>query len=112
MDRSFEPLETNIGLVRLDGPLEANTSQAIKANLKRLVEEGYSKIVIDLHQVPFIDSSGLAALVSGLRLAREKGGQVALIGIQSQPQLLFRLTMLDRIFIICPTIEKARQSLI
>jgi anti-sigma B factor antagonist len=112
MDVSFQPLETNVVLVRLEGRLDANTSPDVKAALQKLVEDGYSKIIIDLHHVPFIDSSGLAVLVSGLRLAREKGGNVALSGVQSQAQIVFRLTMFDRIFVICSTIEEAKQSLI
>jgi len=61
--------------------------------------------------VSFIDSSGLAALVSGLRSARERKGDIVLSGVQSQAQTVFRLTMLDRVFAIHPTFEQAKQSL-
>jgi anti-anti-sigma factor len=112
MDVSYEPQEDSIMLVHLGGRLDANTSPQVKAVLQRLVEEGFYKIIVDLRRVPFIDSSGLAALVSGLRLAREKGGTLALSGVQSQTQIIFRLTMLDRIFSIQPTPEEAKRSLI
>jgi anti-sigma B factor antagonist len=98
-------------LVRLTGRLNAESSPEVKIVLHQLIETGHSNIMIDLHQVPFIDSSGLASLVSGLRLAREKAGNVTLCCIQSQAQTVFRLTMLDRIFTIYPNLDDAKKHL-
>ncbi|MBN1991811.1 MAG: STAS domain-containing protein [Anaerolineae bacterium] len=112
MDIISQNLETDVMLVRLNGRLDATTSPEVRATLQKLLEKDEPKIIIDLQEVPFIDSSGLASLVSGLRLAREKNGIIALSGIQPQAQTVFRLTMLDRIFPIHPTYNDARQSLI
>lgn len=111
MDISYQALEPNIMLIRLDGRQDAATSPEVKAALHKLIGEGHLKIIVDLQGVPFIDSSGLAALVSGLRVAREKNGNVVLSGIQTQAYTVFRLTMLDRVFSIYPTPEEAQQSL-
>jgi anti-sigma B factor antagonist len=112
MNVSYEPQEANIMVVSLSGRLDANTSPQIKTALHQLIEEGYLKIIVDLHQVPFIDSSGLAALVSGLRLAREKDVKIVLSNVQPQTQIIFRLTMMDRVFEIFPTSAEAKQSLL
>ena len=111
MDISQQLLEADIMLVRLKGRLDAKTSSRVRITLQGLLDKNYLKIVIDLAEVPFIDSSGLAALVSGLRTAREKGANITLSGAQSQAQIVFRLTMLDRVFAIHPTFEDAKQSL-
>lgn len=112
MDISYQTLEANILLVRLRGRLDATTSPKVRTTLKELIEKDQVKIIVDLQGVPFIDSSGLASLVSGLRLAREKGGNIALSGVQPQAQTVFRLTMLDRIFAIHPTCDEAKKSFI
>ena len=112
MDISHQSLDANIALIRLNGRLDGQTSPHVKTTLQQLLAQNQSKIIIDLQDVSFIDSSGLAALVSGLRLAREKKGDIVLSGAQSQAQIVFRLTMLDRIFAIHPTFEEARQSLV
>src|SRR5262245_58404510 len=112
MDITRQVLEPDITLLQLKGRLDARSSERVKAILHELSEQEQTKIIIDLEGVPFIDSSGLAALVSGLRAAREKGGIISLSGAQSQAQIVFRLTMLDRVFTIHPTFEEARQSLI
>jgi anti-sigma B factor antagonist len=112
MDIINQTLEAGIILVRLNGRLDATTSPDVRETLQQLLEKDQPKIIVDLQEVPFIDSSGLASLVSGLRLAREKDGIIALSGIQPQAQTVFRLTMLDRIFPIHPTYNEAKQSLI
>ena len=112
MKISWQSLEANITLVRLKGRLDAMACSEVKATLRKFIEKGWLNIVIDLQSVPFIDSSGLTALVSGLRLAREKGGNIALSNIPPQAQTVFHLTMLDRIFSIYPTVDEAKQSLI
>lgn len=101
-----------MALIRLNGRLDASNSEQVKTTLHQLLETDQIKIIVDLQAVPFIDSSGLAALVSGLRLAREKGGNIVLCGVQSQAQIVFRLTMLDRVFHIHPTAEDAKRSLL
>jgi anti-anti-sigma factor len=102
--------ESNVELLYLSGRLDALSSPAVRATLQELIEQGRRKIVLDLEAVPFIDSSGLAALVSGLRLARHHGGNIALSGAQAQAQTVFRLTMLDRIFSIHPTAAAAARD--
>jgi anti-anti-sigma factor len=112
MEISHQVLEPDITLIQLEGRLDARSSERVKTILQELSETEQVKIIVDLQGVPFIDSSGLAALVSGLRAVREKGGIITLSGAQSQAQVVFRLTMLDRVFAIHPSYDEARQSLI
>jgi anti-sigma B factor antagonist len=67
-------------------------------------------VVLDLGKVPFIDSSGLAALVSGLKTLNEKDGSLKLASLQSQADLLFKLTMFDKVFEIFADVDSALQS--
>ena len=112
MEISQQALDPDITLIQLNGRLDATSSERVKLALQALAEQDQAKIIVDLQGVPFIDSSGLAALVSGLRTVRERGGTIVLSGAQSQAQIVFRLTMLDRVFAIHPTYQVARGSLI
>ena len=112
MEISQQGLDPDITLIQLNGRLDAKSSERVKTALQTLADQDQTKIIIDLQGVPFIDSSGLAALVSGLRTVRERGGIIVLSGAQSQAQLVFRLTMLDRVFAIHPTYQAAQGSLI
>ncbi len=112
MKISHQRLDTGIILIHLEGRLDAITKDLVKETFQDFLTKNDVKLVIDLEQVPFIDSSGLAALVSGLRTSRENGGNIALSGIQPQAQTVFRLTMLDRVFSVHPTYQQAEQSLL
>ena len=97
--------------VTLGGRLDAGNAQLIKETLMQLINAGTIHLVIDLAQVPFIDSAGLAALVSALKTTRRIGGSVLLSGVQPQARTVFSLTMLDQVFAIYPDLEAALASL-
>ena len=94
-------------LVRLSGRLDAVASPDVLACLKDAVAEGRSRIVVDLSEVSFIDSTGLGTLVSGLKTARKAGGDLRLVAPTPQARRLLRLTTLDRVFVIADTLESA-----
>jgi len=98
-------------LLHIQGRLDAVTAPTLKAHLKRLVEERCVQLVLDFSAVPFIDSSGLAALVSGLKIIRESGGALKLAGLTRQTRVVFELTLLDRIFEFYDSVEAAVASL-
>jgi anti-sigma B factor antagonist len=112
MDISYRHLDEGITVLSIKGRLDAITSLAVKQVLQKIIDTEQPKIIIDLQEVPFIDSSGLASLVSGLRLAREKDGTIVLSGVQSQARTVFHLTMMDRVFSIHTTNDEAVQSLL
>ncbi len=97
--------------VALAGRLDASNAQTLKESLGQLIDGGTTQLVVDLNQVPFIDSAGLAALVSTLKATRRVGGNVLLSGVQPQARTVFSLTMLDQVFAIHPDVEAALDSL-
>ena len=111
MEISCKSVSPTVSIVVLNGALNARSAEEAKQTFRNLKEQGVTQVIVDLNEVPFIDSSGLASLVSGLRLAREKSGIIALSGVQPQAQTVFHLTMLDRIFPIHPTYNDAKLSL-
>jgi anti-sigma B factor antagonist len=82
----------------VQGRLDAVTAPQLKSRLKGLVAGGHRQLVVDLVDVSFIDSSGLSALVSGFKAAREVGGTLKLTGLNEQTRLAFHLSRLDRVF--------------
>lgn len=90
--------------------LDAHNSNELKVQLLNLFEDGKVKIIIDLAQVRFIDSSGLGALVSGFKNASSREGVLKLCGLQTQVKSMFELTRLHRVFEIFPNSEDAQAS--
>ncbi len=89
------------------GRVDVQTAPELKEKLRELVDTDGLTIVVDLQQVDFIDSSGLSALVSGLKTLRERGGTLHISQPQPQARTALRLTLLDRVFSIFPSLNQA-----
>jgi anti-anti-sigma factor len=74
------------------------------------VNQGFRKIVVDLSDCEFIDSSFLGTLVVFLKKLTTAGGDLKLIGFQPAVHTMFELTRLYRVFDIFDTKEEALQS--
>lgn len=90
--------------------LDANNSEELKSELRRIFEGGTKDLIIDLKEVLFIDSSGLGVLVSGYKNASILHGSLKLSQLQSQVKSMFELTRLHRVFDIFATVDDALES--
>lgn len=102
--------EKSIVGLTFEGRVDAAGRDVVKAQLHAALASA-STVVVDMKLVPFIDSSGLSAIVSGLRLARENNKEIVLAGLNKQARMVFNLTMMDRVFSIYPTVEIALNNL-
>jgi len=74
------------------------------------IEQGWRKIVIDLTECEFIDSTFLGALVVSLKKATSLGGDLRLVGFQPAVHSMFELTRMYRVFEAYPTRDEAIDS--
>ena len=110
MDIKTERTEGITVLFVREDRLDANNSEELKVELRRLFENGTKDLVIDLKEILFIDSSGLGVLVSGYKNASILHGTLKLSNLQSQVKSMFELTRLHRVFDIFTTVDDALQS--
>ena len=103
-------LAEKIKVMRLEGQLNAHSALQLKEEIEKLADDGVIQIIANLTQVDFVDSSGLAALVSGMRRTRVEGGNFKLVGVQPMVMQVFELTALDRVFEFHPDEEAAAAS--
>jgi len=85
--------------------IDAAVAPAFKEYLANEAREGATKILLDLAAVDFMDSSGLGAVVSGLKSMA--GGELAICNIQMPVVELFKLTRMDRVFKLYDSVEEA-----
>jgi anti-sigma B factor antagonist len=79
--------------------LTADTAPMFKRSVMRLIEDGHSRIVLDLRQVHGVDSTGIGALVGLLKRIGLRG-EMVLCGLSDKVAAAFRLTHMDKIFSI------------
>jgi anti-anti-sigma factor len=94
-------------VIRLDGRLDLLSAGAVKQRLTQEVADGRRQLVVDLNGVDFIDSSGLGALIGGLKAARVAGGDLRIARPREQARSVLRLTTLDRVLRGYETVEEA-----
>lgn len=90
-----------------EGKFNLVAAPPLKARVDDLVAAGKTRLVVDLHAVDFIDSSGLGALIGGLKSARQQGGDLRIAGAGDQVRAVLKLTNLDRILVPYATVEEA-----
>ena len=101
----------NVEVVSFSGSLDASVSSQIRKELKEVFDDGKSRVVIDLGDVAFVDSSGLSVLVTALKTARAAGGDVVLSRITPAVRSILELTRLHRVLEVFDDAEAAAASL-
>lgn len=86
--------------------LDASNSTEFKRDIAPVLQ-AQNKLVLDLSQLRFVDSSGLGAMLSCLRQLSAKGGDLKLCSMSSQVRALFELVRMHRIFDIYGTKDEA-----
>ena len=94
----------------LKGRLDSSTVKELKNNIHHINKAKGVKLVIDLGEVEFIDSSGLGSLVAGYRLVSSEAGDIKLSSPTPQTQSLFELTRMDKLFDVFDHHLKAAES--
>jgi anti-sigma B factor antagonist len=72
-----------------------------------LIDGGKNRIVVDLTEATFIDSTTLGVLVGGVKRLRPSGGGLALVCTDQNITKIFEITGLDRVFPIHETRDEA-----
>ena len=99
--------DTNIHLVRLSGVLNASQEQRVVELFRSLAKANVKQLIVDLQDVPLIDSRGLVSLISGYKTFDSKAENFRLAGLSDQPKLVFELTGFDQIFEIYDDLNQA-----
>jgi anti-sigma B factor antagonist len=103
--------EQGVVIVAVQGDFDGTHGLEFRALIDRLLLEGHRHIVIDLQHVDFIDSSGLAVLISGFKRARSDRAMICFATLQPAVRRIFELTRLERAMEIQPDVAQAIQFL-
>ena len=93
-------------VVSASGEVDVASAPALRTRLDELLEAGAARMVIDLEDVDFIDSTGLGVLVGALRRARAANGDVRLVCTNPRILKVFEATGLHEVFAIGATFDE------
>lgn len=94
-------------VLRVKGEVDVYTSPSFRSELIRLIEQGGNRMVLDLLDVDFMDSTGLSVLISGKRRTNEREGDLRLVCADGPVRKILTVTGLDKVFSIHSSVEDA-----
>jgi anti-sigma B factor antagonist len=106
-----EEIDNESHVIELGGEVDLYTAPEFKERLVQLIEGGKKRIVVDLSQATFIDSTTLGVLVGGVKRLRPAGGSLAIVCTDQNITKIFEITGLDRVFPIHDSREDALAGL-
>lgn len=95
-----------ISVIVLEDRIDAATAIQFKEKMRGLTKDGPARVVLDLARVQFLDSSGLGAIVAVKKLLGPDRS-LELAGLTPTVEKVFRLTRMDSIFTVHPSLEVA-----
>ncbi len=101
------PLRDPPNVLSLKGEIDLHVSPSIASSLAAMIEEKPARLVVDMSDVTYIDSSGLAVLIEAMQNIEAKGGKFMLAGLQPNVRPIFEIARLDQVFMIYPDVDLA-----
>jgi anti-sigma B factor antagonist len=89
----------NATILDVSGNIDmSNSPEMRKALLAEIRDKAVSRVVLNLTGVAYIDSSGVASLVEGLKAARDRGSRFMLFGLSDAPREVLKISRLLKLF--------------
>ncbi len=98
-------------VIAVAGEIDLFTAPELKAALGDALEAGRTKIVVDLTQTTFLDSTALGVLIGAVKRLRSRDGAMTIVNNDPNIAKTFEITGLDQIFTIRATRDEALEAL-
>jgi anti-sigma B factor antagonist len=85
-------------------------ADTFKEMIRQLIEEGFKNVLVNLHAVPWINSTGLGILIAGYTTLKREGGSLKLLNVTDRVGSILMITKLGTIFKSYSSEEEALKS--
>ncbi len=94
-------------VVRPVGRLDMVAAPQFRGVIEEASAKGLHQVVVDFSGIEFIDSSGLGAVVAGLKKTRQASGDLRIANVSGQALMVLELTTLDRVLKAYGSVDEA-----
>jgi anti-sigma B factor antagonist len=99
-------IDGDFHVIELAGDIDVETARTLRAHIVDRFADSPARVVVDLSDVEFMDSSGLGALVSGWQLTRDNG-MFRIAGANPIVRRVLSITGMEDVFAIYPNVAEA-----
>jgi anti-sigma B factor antagonist len=93
--------EGDAAIVSISGEIDLHNSPEMRTQMLSHLDGSIKSLILNLKDVPYMDSSAIAVFVEGLQKLRKIGGRIYLTNLQPRVKGLLEIARLDTIFIVC-----------
>jgi anti-sigma B factor antagonist len=93
--------EGDAAIVAIRGEIDLHNSPELRIHMLKHLDGSIKRLILNLAEVPYMDSSAIAVFVEGLQKLRKTGGRIYLTNLQPRVKGLLEIARLDTIFIVC-----------
>jgi len=97
------PIDSERHVLAVRGEIDLFTAPELKQVLAESIEAGRVRIIVDLTETTFLDSTALGVLIGAVKRLRSRDGALAIVNVDENISKTFEITGLDQIFTILPT---------
>jgi len=105
-----EYVGNNIVIIEPHGRLTVETTQYFRRVIAKRIDQGWSRMIVDVQNVDYMDSAGLGALVHAYTSCRRRGTRLVLVRVAGRNRELLRITKLLTVFDVYETTLEAERS--
>ena len=100
-----------IAILDPSGDVDLSSSPRLREDLLKQMQSGASSVLVNMTDVRYIDSSGIATLVEGLQLAKHHKKHFGLYGLRTNARSVLELARLDTVFTIFESEAEALEKI-
>ena len=100
----------DVVILQLAGEIDMHCSTELRGELLEISQNPPAQTIINMSEVDFMDSSGVAVLIEALQLHRRNNGRLKLVGINQRVRSIFEVSRLDTVFEIYDSENEAVSS--
>ena len=111
MEINAKRIDPGILKVDVSGEMDLYNSNELKALLTKQIEEGAEPLLLDLHDLSYIDSSGISVLLHAFTQSKKRRKGLCFLNVRGSVKRVIELTSLSGFFPIADTLEDAVKRL-
>jgi anti-sigma B factor antagonist len=108
---TLEQIDDERLVIAVEGEIDLFTAPEFKAALATAIDGGCVRIVVDLTETAFLDSTALGVLIGAIKRLRAQDGRLTIVNVDENIAKTFEITGLDQIFTLRPTRAEAVAAL-
>jgi len=106
-----EDASSDLSILVVGGEVDYEVSPQLKAHMMRAIKAGAKRVVLDLSDVTFIDSTAIGVIAGAVEKLDEAGGSLAIVSTHEKVVQIFEITGLDSVITLHASREEALAAL-